>query len=85
LVQHFKLLKLAPEIQRQLAVLRGDDALRFFSLRRLMPLAERNASEQRKIFREWQSVFSATPEIANHRPSVATVATKRPGHVVRPF
>ena len=85
LVQHFKLLKLAPDIQRQLAGFRSQDALRFYSLRRLMPLAEMNASEQRKIFREWQSVFSATPEIANHRPSVATVATGRSGQVVRPF
>ena len=85
LVQHFKLLKLAPDIQRQLAVLRGDDALRFFSLRRLMSLAERKAPEQRTIFREWQSLVGANLDVSNHRPSVATVAMRRSGQVVRPF
>jgi hypothetical protein len=50
-----------------------------------MPLAEMNVSEQRKIFREWRSVFSVGPEMTNHGSSVATVATKRPGQIVRPF
>lgn len=85
LVQHFKLLKLAPEIQRQLAVIRGDDALRFFSLRRLMSLAEMKAPEQRQIFREWWSKSGLIRGATAHGPSVATGQAGRRGQVVRPF
>lgn len=54
IVQHFKLLKLAPEIQDFVAAQRSRAALRYFSLRRLMSLAHMTAVEQRKIFRIWQ-------------------------------
>jgi hypothetical protein len=85
LVQHFKLLKLTPEIQRQLAVIRGDDALHFFSLRRLMSLAEMKAPEQRRIFREWWSKSGAIRRATVHGPSVATGPAGSHGHAVRPF
>ena len=57
LVHHFKLLKLASEIQHFLARLRERKAIHFFSLRRLMPLANLNDGDQRRIFRRLQLEF----------------------------
>jgi DNA invertase Pin-like site-specific DNA recombinase len=85
LVQHFKLLKLAPDIQSQIAGMRNPDALRFFSLRRLMPLAELSVAEQRRFFREWQAVFGCGPGLTSQGASVATVPANGQTRGIRPF
>jgi hypothetical protein len=84
LVQHFKLLKLVPEIQNKLAILQNPDELRFYSLRRLMGLAEQSAFEQRRIFREWQTAVGETSQTKNRRPTIAT-EQQTPTKCVRPF
>lgn len=64
IVQHFKLLKLAPSIQA--AVANADQqALRFFSLRRLMRLAELPVLEQRRVFTIWSDESQRVLTAAN--------------------
>lgn len=85
LVQHFKLLKLAPEIQDFMAIQEEPEVLRFFSLRRLMSLAALSTSEQRKVFRVWQVEWGKTALNPTSKP---TVALKRSAHGAagpRPF
>lgn len=73
LVQHFKLLKLVPEIQLFLGKLRDPRAIRFFSLRRMAPLADMTDADQRQAFRRLKVEFSATSAGATILgPSVAT-------------
>jgi len=78
IVQHLKLLKLAPEIQTFVAEQSSAKALRFLSLRRLMRLASLAASEQRKVFHLWKSDVGNLPLL---RPSVATAALKTAGRL----
>lgn len=54
---HFKLFKLAPEIQSYVAKLRDPKAVYFFSLRRLTPLAGLPVDVQVKHFRKWCALF----------------------------
>ncbi len=80
LVQHFKLLKLVPEIQSALATQQNPAVLRFLSLRRLMTLADLAASEQRRIFRVWQTEFGLDLGL----PAVATSLVKKSVRAIRP-
>lgn len=75
IVQHLRLLKLAPEIQTFVTEQRSAAALRFLSLRRLMRLAGLTIAEQRKVFQLWNSDVGRLPPL---QPSVATVAVKNP-------
>lgn len=80
LVQHFKLLKLVPEIQSFLATQQNPAVLRFLSLRRLMTLADLAASEQRRIFRVWQTEFGLDLGL----PAVASSLVKKSVRAIRP-
>jgi hypothetical protein len=52
-----KLLKLAPEIREYVDRLRDPKEIQYFSIRRLMPLAELSHDNQCRQFREWRSEF----------------------------
>ncbi len=67
---------IAPEIQSYVADQSSADALRFFSLRRLMMLASLVVSEQRKVFQLWKSEAG---NLTTLHPTVATVALKTAG------
>jgi hypothetical protein len=85
LVYHFRLLKLVPSIQSFLAGLRDPKAIRFFSLRRMMPLAKLEEAEQRRAFAQMREEFDgwAAPSIpacsVAMRPSPAPTNRMRIG------
>jgi len=83
LVQHFKLLKLAPDIQRLLTGFRSQEAHRFFSLRRLAPLAAMSEAKQLEVFRQMQVEFSLVATKAPGRPSVATRPEHKLGNAIQ--
>jgi len=85
LVQHFKLLKLAPEIQDFMAIQEELEVLRFFSLRRLMSLADLSTSEQRKVFRVWQVEWGKTASNPTSKPTVALIRSAHGAAGPRPF
>lgn len=57
ITQHMKLLRLVPEIRDFVGRLSDPKDLYFFSLRRLMPLAEMSRENQLEQFREWRKRF----------------------------
>ena len=81
----FRLLKLVPSIQSFLAGLRDPKAIRFFSLRRMMPLAKLEEAEQRRAFAQMREEFDgwAAPSIpacsVAMRPSPAPTNRMRIG------
>jgi hypothetical protein len=83
LVRHFKLLKLAPDIQESLARMRDRRAIHFFSLRRLRPLAAMGDVEQRRAFRQMQAEFNADISISSEECSVAVRSQQTTGNRIR--
>ena len=84
LVRHFKLLRLAPGIRRYLAALRDPEAVYFFSLRRLMPLAKLSEAEQRRLFGEWREAFEGQHGVARSGSTVMLAPAKMVVRGVRP-
>ena len=83
LVRHFKLLKLAPDIQESLARMRDRRAIHFFSLRRLRPLAAMGEMEQRRAFRQMQAEFNADVPISSAGSFVAVSSPQTTGNRIR--
>ncbi|MEX2044020.1 MAG: hypothetical protein WD941_01630 [Opitutus sp.] len=83
LVRHFKLLKLAPDIQESLARMRDRRAIQFFSLRRLRPLAAMSEADQRRVFRQMQAEFSAEVTLSSTGCSVAVRPQQTTGNRIR--
>lgn len=84
LVRHFKLLRLAPEIRSYLAALRDPKAVYFFSLRRLLPLAELGVDDQRRLFCEWREAFEGPHGAARTGSTVMLAPAAKVVHGVRP-
>jgi DNA invertase Pin-like site-specific DNA recombinase len=82
ITRHFKLLKLAPEIQAYVRKLHDPKAIYFFSLRRLMPLAAMEPAKQLARFAEWRAEFEQRDKgtAAGHQAlEVAPAAAARAG------
>jgi hypothetical protein len=79
---HFKLLKLAPEIQGYVAKLRDPKAVHYFSLRRLTPLAVLPADVQLKHFRAWRDLFEQRSDgVSAQSPSRPNIAARTRLHL----
>ncbi len=79
---HFKLLKLAPEIQGYLAKLRDPKAVYYFSLRRLTPLAGLPTAVQLKHFSAWRDLFEQRSDGASApMPPRLTIAARARLHI----
>jgi len=74
IVQHLKLLKLAPAIQAAVAGA-SPQALRFLSLRRLMSLADLPVVEQSRIFSNWkyESLMNPPDSASRQRTSQSSI------------
>ncbi len=85
LVHHFKLLKLAPGIQSFLAGLRDPKAIHFFSLRRMMPLAGMEESDQRRLFAQMKDEFGSSSPLFGTGCSVAMRSRQETANRIRAF
>ena len=85
LVHYFKLLKLVPGIQSFLAGLHDPKAIHFYSLRRLMPLAGMEESDQRRMFAQMKDEFGASSVVLGEGCSVAVRSQQATGNRIRLF